>query len=67
MPATWGYGNAGTEPGQMTGWGYLSNLALLEGIFSAEEVKTSYRDEEIESSYSAVKTHTTYTARSDEE
>ncbi len=27
MPATWGYGAAGSEPITMAGWGYLSDLA----------------------------------------
>ncbi len=37
------------------------------GIFSAEEIRTSYRDEEIETSYNAVEKRTTYRAKSDEE
>lgn len=27
MPATWGYGAAGSEPITMAGWGYLADLA----------------------------------------
>jgi hypothetical protein len=27
VPATWGYGAAGTEPVTMAGWGFLSDLA----------------------------------------
>lgn len=29
MPATWGYGAAGSEPMTMAGWGYLTDLAGL--------------------------------------
>lgn len=47
---------------------YRGIVALAAaGIFSAEEIRTSYRDEEIETSYSAVEKRTTYRAKSDEE
>ncbi len=28
MPTIWGYGNSGSEPGTMTGWGYPSSGLL---------------------------------------
>ena len=67
MPATWGYGYAGIEPGTMSGWGYPGNVDVHEGIFSAQEKKTSYRAREIESSYSATEKKTSYRGNSDEE
>jgi hypothetical protein len=30
MPATWGFGAAGSEPMTMAGWGYLSSLVGLD-------------------------------------
>ncbi len=70
MPATWGFGAAGSEPVTMAGWGYLADLAGTEvdsAIYSATEIKTSYRAREIESSYSASEKKTSYRARTDEE
>lgn len=70
MPATWGFGAAGTEPITMVGWGYLTDLAGTEvasAIYSAVEAKTSYRAEKTDTSYSASESGTKYKARSGEE
>lgn len=69
MPAIWGYGNAGTEPGTMAGWGYPSNAAAStpSAIYKAEEMLTSYSAEEMPTSYSAEGIETSYTAKADEE
>lgn len=46
---------------------FAAPSAVVSAIYSAVEIKTSYRDEEGESSYSADEAKTTYTARRDEE
>ena len=70
MPATWGFGAAGTEPITMAGWGYLADLAgtvIDSAIYSATEIRPTYRAREIESAYSDKEIKTSYRGRTDEE
>lgn len=70
MPATWGYGAAGSEPITMAGWGFLTDLAGAEvpsAIYSAIEIDTSYPSEELKSKYSATAQATSYSAKTDQE
>ena len=56
MPATWGFGDAGTEPGTMSGWGYQSNLAAVDvfsGVFVSETANPQYTAETAEPEYKA--------------
>ncbi len=51
MPGTWGFGNAGIEPGTMSGWGYLGNVDLFEGVFLSETANPQYQAETEEAKY----------------
>lgn len=62
MPATWGFGNAGIEPGTMSGWGYLGNLDLFEGVFQSETANPQYTAETDEPGYKATTQREQYTA-----
>ena len=44
-----------------------ASVVVDSAIYSATEIKTSYRAQEIQSSYSANEKKTTYRARTDEE
>lgn len=40
MPATWGYGNTGSEPITMAGWGMLTDLEGVVSVAVAIELES---------------------------